>query len=292
MLVYFYRRKCAQKKFLNKKGELIKMKAKKFFALVMALVLVLGLNATSVFATEGVWTIDGLENNGDTSTNNVSWTSSDTADEGNSWSFWSQDGSDDGAWISQTVTLEAGTYTLSFIHNGQDSGGSVTFYGYIGDNVGVTDSTTAWQAQTKDGQASWGTYSEEITVDAGTYEVGIYAYTTVANCWAQFDNISLTDSAGNEYLTLGDLDCDDSEWATYFVNNADVTSSEGDDETTTSSSSSNTNSTTAASGSSSSSSSSSSTAAKTGDNTPIAMAAIAIIAAAAVVVARKKRVND
>lgn len=265
------------------------MKAKKIFAVVMTFVLVLGFNVTSAFAAEGVWTIDGLAHveNGD-STNNVSWTG-DTADDGNSWSFWSKSGSSDGAQISQTVTLEAGTYTLSFIHNGQgENPGSVSFYGFVGDQTGPEEQTTGWQEQTIAGQANWEVYETQFTVEAGTYEVGVYADVSVANCWAQIDNISLTNSSGEEQLVMGDFNFDDSEWATYVVSNVNGSTS---DETTTTSSSLNTNSTTA-SGSSSTSTTKSTTAAKTGDSTPVVMAAIAIIAASAVVIARKKKVTE
>lgn len=274
------------------------MKAKKIFAVVMTLVLVLGFNVTSAFATEGVWTIDGLAHveNGD-STNNVSWTNSDSSDDGYSWAFWSKDGSSDGAWISQTVTLEAGTYTLSFIHNGQGENiGSVTLYGFIGDNNGPTEATTGWQEQTLDGQADWEVYSTEITVEAGTYEVGVYADVSVENCWAQVDNISLTDSSGTEYLVMGDFNFDDSDWSTYIVSNVNGSTDDTDSTTDDDDSDSNSNSETTVSSSSSSSSSSttstSSTAAKTGDNTPIVMAVVAIVAAAAVVLTRKKKVTE
>jgi len=270
------------------------MRAKRIFAVVMTLVMVLGLNVTSAFAAEGVWTIDGLANvTGGDSTNNVGWTNSDSADYGNCWSFWSKNGSSDGAWIDQTVTLEAGTYTLSFIYQGQgENPDSVTFYGYIGDNKGIEDTSGAWVSDGTD-QSGWGQYTTDITVDAaGTYEVGVYADVSTAGCWAQIDNISLVNSSGTELLTEGDFDFAEADYAKYIVNNADASSSSDSETTEASSSNSNSATTRAASGSRSTSTTKSSTAAKTGDNTPIAMAAIAIVAASAVVVSRRKKVSE
>lgn len=265
------------------------MKTKKILAFVMTLVLVLGFNVTSVFAAEGVWTIDGLPNTEYTtddasSTNNVSWTNSSSSDYGYSYSIWSGYSYDGGATFYQTVTLTAGDYTFSVNYQGGDTNVSY-FYGFVGDSEGEQITPTTWYNDTD--ATAWDLYEVTFTVDDdGSYDVGVYVDTTIAGCYACFDNFSLTDSSGTEYLVMGSLDFDDSEWSTYIVSNVDDSSDDsGSDDDT--------NETTASSDDDDDDSSSSSTpAASTGDSTPIVMAAIALIAAAAFVVARKKKASE
>lgn len=215
------------KKLLKESKE---MKLKKLLVFVSALVLVFGLNATSVFAATGVWTIDGVADYVDgvntVSTNNVSYFNSDSSNY--CYTFWSQDGTDEVAQISQTVEItEAGTYTFSFQYMGGPEGnGPVSVVGFVGDETGDSSTTSGWIED----PALWDWYTMIVELEPGTYEVGAVVDLTSTNAWGDLDNFTLTDAAGTEYLVVGDFGFEDSEWSTYIVSNVqDVTSDATDD---------------------------------------------------------------
>lgn len=194
------------------------MKLKKFLVFVSALVLVFGLNATSAFAATGVWTIDGvahIEGTGTTSTNNVSYFNNDASNY--CYSFWSQDGTDEGAQISQTVEItEAGTYTLSFYYmGGPESNGPISVVGFIGDTQGESQTSVGWIEDPE----MWDLYTVSADLEPGTYEVGAVVDISSINAWGDLDNFTLTDANGTEYLVKGDFGFTDEEWATYVVSN-------------------------------------------------------------------------
>ena len=191
---------------------------KRFLVIVSALVLVFGLNATSVLAATGVWTIDGvahIEGDGTTSTNNVSYFNNDASNY--CYSFWSQDGTDEGAQISQTVEItEAGTYTFSFQYmGGPDSNGPISVVGFVGDTQGDVATSGGWIED----PALWDWYTLQVDLEAGTYEVGAIVDISSTNAWGDLDNFTLTDESGAEYLVMGDFGFTDDEWATYVVSN-------------------------------------------------------------------------
>lgn len=197
------------------------MKLKKFLVFISALVLVFGLNASSVLAATGVWTIDGVQDYNDStntaSTNSVAYFNNDAANY--CYTVWSQDGTDEGAQISQTVEItEAGTYTLSFYYmGGPESNGPIQVTGFIGDVQGTTETTaeTGWVEDPN----LWDMYTVQADLEAGTYEVGVVIDMSAINAWGDVDNFTLTDANGTEYLVMGDFGFADDEWTTYVTSN-------------------------------------------------------------------------
>lgn len=204
---------------------------KKFLVFASALVLVLGLNASSVFAATGVWTIDGVTDYitgvNEISTNNVSYFNSDSSNY--CYTFWSQDGTDEVAQIYQTVEItEAGTYTLSFYYmGGPDSNGPISVYGYVGDNIGESVTSSGWIEDPE----MWDIYTMSVDLEAGSYDVGAVVDLTATNAWGDLDNFTLTDADGNEYLVMGDFGFEDADWSTYIVSNVQDASAVSTDDT-------------------------------------------------------------
>lgn len=247
------------------------MKAKKLLVFVMTAALVFGLNAMTAFGATDliqygdfeiteeewanvvgpVWVIEGIPAYDDasntTSSNQLEWFEGDSTNY--IWNIWSESGSDEGAKISQTVTVtEAGSYTLSMAIMG-GTGDGITVTPFIGDEVGIGTATTGWNAD----PTTWEVITMTVDLEAGEYVVGAMVDTSAANAWGKLDNFSLV-KAGDS--AAGD-DSDDDDAAT-------------EEDTTTAAAVETT------------------TAAKTGDATPFAMAAIAVVAAGVVIISRKK----
>ncbi len=139
----------------------------------------------SDFWNDKSWSV-AVESWTDTTTE---WKEASAADGTHYFNYWSK--SAQVMTISQTVTLTAGSYTLSY----QNQGGSATVQGFIGTMDGKAVTPTGW--------GTWDGVSDGFTVTAdGDYTVGVRLNLSDGG-WGYLDDLRLVKQSGQATPTDG-----------------------------------------------------------------------------------------